>query len=350
MKKSDIIPTIQQKPKLWDHFTRKEEYNPSLTDQYERFPYYLSTYRDIFEPSVSRHLIQSGYKPEYPDGKKFAVCLTHDIDGVYRSFFSKGYHIARSVYSRNFSEIKKNLRYLFNKKYSYYNFNVIMDLEERYGATSSFYFLALVPGDQDYSYDIADLQDTLHSIRDRGWEVGLHGGHEAYDSYETICTEKKRLESVLGSPVTGYRNHYLHFRVPNTWEHLAKAGFLYDATFGYADCAGFRNGMCHPFRPYNLKTDQEINIIELPLIVMDCTLFAAYMRLDAPAAWTLIQRLIDTVADLRGVFTLLWHNTYLIEDSSELKLYEKILAYCQERGAWMTSGDEIINWWITNNE
>lgn len=54
--------------------------------------------------------------------------------------------------------------------------------------------------------------------------------------------KKRRLEEVLGKKVVGYRNHYLRFRVPDTWELLSKAGFKYDTTFGYSDCAGFRNG------------------------------------------------------------------------------------------------------------
>ena len=28
-------------------------------------------------------MVENGLRPEYPDGKKFAVCLTHDIDVVY---------------------------------------------------------------------------------------------------------------------------------------------------------------------------------------------------------------------------------------------------------------------------
>ena len=34
---------------------------------------------------------------------------------------------------------------------------------------------------------------------------------------------------------------------------------------------------------------------------------------------------------------------YLVND--KLKFYEKILKYCYEKGAWMTSGGEICEWW-----
>ena len=339
----EYLEQIKSRPELWDHFTRKEEYNPEFRDQYDRFPYYLSKTRDIFQPNVSEFLIDSGYKPEYPDGKRFAVCLTHDIDSVFRTIPEIGLNSAKSLYKRDLNGFSRSLKGIFNKRNPLCNFEEIMDLEDKYGAKSSFYFLALQPGDQDYSYDIMDLKDDIRNIQNRGWEVGLHGGHDAHNSYEKICDEKKRLEDALGSRVVGYRNHYLHFRVPDTWEHLAKAGFLYDTTFGYADCAGFRNGMCHPFRPYNLDTDAVIDILEIPLVVMDGTLFSSYMRLTPDEALSQVKCLIDRVAECRGVFTLLWHNSMFLDGTIEKETYGKILEYCYEKNAWMTSGEEIYN-------
>ena len=116
------------------------------------------------------------------------------------------------------------------------------------------------------------LSQRSVKIIDRGWEVGLHGGHTAYLNAQEMKIKKERLEKVTHQPVLGYRNHYLRFKVPDTWEYLSKAGFQYDTTLGYADCAGFRNGMCHPFRPFNLNTNHEIDILEIPLTVMDGSL------------------------------------------------------------------------------
>ena len=172
--------------------------------------------------------------------------------------------------------------------------------------------------------------------------MDLHGGHTAYNTLDEIKEKKKRLENVLGKTVIGYRNHFLKFKVPDTWELLSKAGFKYDTTFGYADCVGFRNGMCHPFKPFNLNTGKEIDILEIPLTVMDCTLFD-YMRLDFDKAWDVTKMLIDRVEKHKGIITILWHNTYMVND--KLKFYEKILNYCYEKKAWMTSGEEIEKWW-----
>ena len=341
-----MIEKLKQNKELWDLFTRKEEYNPLMLDKYDRFPYYLSKYRNIFEPEVSKFLIENGLEVEYPERKKFAVCLTHDIDVVYLSKQSIILGAAKSLLIQH--QIKTALQipfYNINKNWNpWWNFKDIMALEEKYGAKSSFYFLTLNKGDLDFNFKVEDLEHEIGNIADNSWEVGLHGGHNAYNNFDEIEEKKKRLEKVLGKKVVGYRNHFLKFKVPDTWELLSKAGFKYDATFGYADCVGFRNGMCHPFRPFNLDTGKEIDILEIPLTIMDCTLFD-YMKLDMEGAWKITKLLIDTVERYNGVITILWHNTYMAGEN--LKFYEKILKYCYEEGAWMTSGEEI---WKVNTD
>lgn len=343
-----MIEKLKQNKELWDLFTRREEYTPLFLDQYDRFPYYLSRDRNILEPEVSKFLIENGLNVEYPEGKRFAVCLTHDIDAVYpyTSKLGIAYITLKSLKERQLKNALKVPFYTINKKWNpWWNFKDIMSLEEKYGAKSSFYFLTLNNGDLDFNFEVEDLKHEMSNIADKGWEVGLHGGHEAYNSLEEIKEKKKKLEDVLGKKVVGYRNHYLKFKVPDTWTLLEKAGFKYDTTFGYADCVGFRNGMCHPFKPFNLVTNEEIDIWEIPLTIMDCTLFD-YMRLDLIKAWDVTKKLIDTVEKYNGVITILWHNTYMVGEM--LNFYEKILRYCREKEAWMTSGEEICEWWKKN--
>ncbi len=336
----EMHESIQKDPALWDHFCRKEEYQPSLRDTNNRFPYYASTCRTIFRPVVSEYLVDNGYHAEYPEGKPFAVCLTHDIDMVYVPVLEKGVDVLKQAAHGRFNRSIASLKTVHAKKHPYTNFNDIMKLEEQYQAQSSFYFMALDPGDRDYEYSVHDMAGELGEIQDRGWEVGLHGGPEGYCDLPKLIAEKKRLEKVTGKPVTGCRNHFLNFIVPDSWELMKNAGFTYDCSFGYADCAGFRNGMCHPFRPYNLNTGTGIDILEIPLVIMDDSLSGAYMRLDTGTAWDLTRRLIDTVARCHGVVTLLWHNTTLAGE--ERTFYKKILEYCSAQDAWMTSGEQII--------
>jgi hypothetical protein len=336
-----MIEKIKENKELWDLYTRKEEYDSLYRDKWDRFAYYMSGERDIMRPKVSEYLFSKGMEPHYPEDKPFAVCLTHDIDIVYPTKTGALFEMVKT--GKNL-QVKKASDHLLSavqkKKSKWWNFSEIIALEEKYDAKSSYYFMAQKKGELDHRYELSEVRTEMGNITDQGSEIGLHGGHTAYNNYEHLTEQKKRLEKALGRKVTGYRNHFLHFSVPDTWELLAKAGFGYDATYGYADMIGFRSGMCHPYKPYNLKTEREIDMIEIPLTVMDGTLFD-YMRLDQRTAWEMTKKLIDTVAENRGVFTLLWHNTYMMGDMK--KFYEKILAYCREKDAWMTSCQSLCD-------
>ena len=338
-----VYEELKQNKELLDLFTRKEEYSLEQSDKYNRFAYAFSSYKNILEPNVSKFLVENGLETDYPENKKFAVCLTHDVDEIYPPL---SHTLLSSLYymkNLNFNGLKDQLFWkIKGKEYSpYWNFKEIMNLEEKYGAKSTFYFLATDKDIRRFRYNIEDLENELVSIVDRDWEVGLHGGYYAYNNLEEMETEKKRLEKVLGKEVIGYRNHYLRFKVPDTWEMLAKAGFKYDTTFGYEDTVGFRNGMCHPFKPFNLNGNREVDILEIPLIVMDGALFSSVNSFEG--AWRTTKRLIDTVEKYNGVLTLLWHSNVFNCPYREKwsKMYEKILKYCYEKNAWMTSGEEL---------
>jgi peptidoglycan/xylan/chitin deacetylase (PgdA/CDA1 family) len=338
---------LKQNQGIWDLFTRKEEYSPEELDKHGRFLCSESDLKSALKPAVSKYLIEHGMKVKFPENKNFAVCLTHDVDDIYPPFSHSLLSSAHCLKNLDFRGSAAHLFWKFEGKERspYINLSQIMDLEASYGGKSSFYFIATETDPLRFRYNVEDIENILGEIYDRGWEVGLHGGYYSYDSTEAIKNEKKRLETVLGKKILGFRNHYLRFKTPDSWEILANSGFKYDSTFGYSRSVGFRNGMCHPFRPYNLKEDREIEILEIPLIIMDVALFATSKSFEE--AWEYTKNLIDTTESLNGVITLLWHNFVFGCGFRRdwVKLYEKILQYCSGRGAWITSGEEIYRWW-----
>lgn len=338
----DMIDLLKQDEETWDLYTRREEYERTERDRYDRFPYYQSRHRDVLVPRASQVLMEHGFSCEYPESRPFAVCLTHDIDTVYRPLRSKGLEVIKALKAGDLSQAGRIIPQMRSKKHPEWNFEEIIKLEESYDACSSFYFMALEKGEREYAYAIEDLEQEMCSIQDKGCEIGLHGGCDAYRDLDSLKREKQHLESVLNQKVVGYRNHYLKFRVPETWELLERAGFLYDTTLGYPDCIGFRNGMCHPFQPFNINTARKMEILEIPLVVMDLTVLS-YMRLNEKLIWERIEHLFNVAERYHGVITILWHNSSTTGTS--LRLYRKILEHCHDRGAWMTSGKEIDVWW-----
>ena len=342
------IDQLKESKHLWELFTRKEEYDAILHDRYDRFPAYMSSRGiNVLVPEVSEFIIKNNMQIEYPENRKFAICLTHDVDVLQIPKVEIVIDAVKSLYHFQITETLRKSFYHLNNEYNpLWNFREIMALEENYDAKSSFYFMGLDKGDQDFNYRLEDLRSEMGNILNQGWEIGLHGGHKAFNNIEVLKNEKDRLEAMLGKRVIGFRSHYLRFKTPDTWELLKEAGFRYDTTFGYGDCVGFRNGMCHPFKPFNLNTNTRIDILEIPLALMEFTLGDTYMRLDAKMSWEVAKNLIDITEKNGGVFTVLWHNTSMMGD--ELRLYRKILDYGREKNAWMTSGKEIFEYWDKN--
>jgi peptidoglycan/xylan/chitin deacetylase (PgdA/CDA1 family) len=345
MKKPDLL--LRQNDYLWDLYTKKEEYGTIQLDRYGRFSSQSSSQKKIESPEISQFLFEQGWVPEYPDNKKFAVCLTHDVDEIYPPWHHMFSSCISSLMKFRLRECNNQWLWKFKGKESspYWNFREIMNLERKYDAKSTFYFLATDRDVLRFRYSLDDLKDELGFIHDSGWEIGLHGGYYSYDNADEIIKEKKRIELLINSEITGYRSHYLRFRVPDTWKVLIEAGFTYDSTFGYADRMGFRNGTCYPFNPYDVQEKKELDILEIQMNSMDTTLFDTSRNYQD--AWMRMKHLIDTVMGYNGVITINWHSTAFNCPfmAQREQMYKDILEYCYQKNAWMTNGSDLVQWW-----
>lgn len=331
---------------LWQIFTAQQEYAPPFRDRFGRFPFSLAG-NNVLEPVVSQYLSKEGFKPRYPDSKRFAVCVSHDVDLLFKQKWAPKTLVAQQLRSLargdlrrfmyNFQETKRHIDPL-------YDLENVLEIGARYGTKSTFNFLALSPEEEDFNYRLEEIQPQLERVKSQGGEIALHGGHQAYRNVLKVKKEKEYLEQQAGLVIKGYRNHYLRFETPLTWRVLKEAGFSYDSTFGHAGSIGFRNGMCYPFFPFDVAEDAYIELCEIPLMVMDESLFS-YMKLDKETALSVCRQMVDQIEEVGGVFTLLWHNNYMQEERGEI--YESILENLHERGAWFATSTELVEWWTS---
>ncbi|MGV8108374.1 hypothetical protein [Methanospirillum sp.] len=70
-----------------------------------------------------------------------------------------------------------------------------------------------------------------------------------------------------------------------------------------------------------IDSRKEIDIVELPLNVMDMSLFQHDMRLDLDGAWRIVKEMINLVHQCGGVFVVNWHNSWLEQGSDERWIY-----------------------------
>ena len=166
------------------------------------------------------------------------------------------------------------------------------------------------PREGDYDLDAHDVRALIGELRELGAEFGIHPGYATLGDPARLAAEKARLDAALGTGRYGGRQHWLRFRAPDTWRHWAAAGLTYDSTMGFADREGFRCGTSHPFRPFDVEQDREIDVLEVPLIAMDATL-RHYRKLTPEATRARLLELAGACRRVGGTFTLLWHNSSL---------------------------------------
>ncbi len=164
---------------LWDLFVFKGE---SLNNEAYMDVKNVSSDRLFLKPFMSDYLVQNGLEIEYPEGKQFAVCLTHDVDDIYPP---PKYTALMTLYSTgrlDYKDVKKQLWWKLagNAHSPFINFREIMEIEAAYGARSSFYFMAADRDILRFRYNVEDLDGMLGTIVDCGSEVGLHGGYYTY--------------------------------------------------------------------------------------------------------------------------------------------------------------------------
>ena len=279
----------------------------------------------------------------WPNNKTFAVCLTHDVDRVKKTY----------QYFTHFVKTLKpyHLFSIFQNEEPYWNFEGIIEIENKYKVKSTFFFLnetkppdllhpqrwALSIG--RYNFHEEKITGIIQKLHDGGWEIGLHGSYESYNDKDLLKKEKKELEDVLGDDVTGIRQHYLNLKIPKTWKIQEEVGFKYDATFGYRDSLGFRDKKYCPFHPLNNA------FLAIPLAISDGALFSNYK--NEAEIRKICLSLINTAETQKGLLTILWHQRVFNENEFPYwsTVYENLIEECKKRGAWITTAGEIEQWW-----
>jgi hypothetical protein len=139
----DILDMLKQNSDLWDLYTQKEEYNNLRLDQYGRFPFSSSKNQKITDPQVWRFLVNNGLHYNYPNGKQFAICLTHDVDDIYPPLIHTLASTVNCIKKLDIKEISNQwIKQLRKKRNSpYKNFTQIMEIEDKYNAKINILFL-----------------------------------------------------------------------------------------------------------------------------------------------------------------------------------------------------------------
>lgn len=234
----------------------------------------------------------------WPDGKRFAAILTHDVEGPA----------------------------------GVANVRQIIEIERRHGFVSSWNFVA-----EWYPIEAG----LLDHVRAASCEVGLHAiKHDCklFESRSAFEAELPAIHRYLAEwDAAGFRSPATHRNA----DWMPELGALYDSSFPDTDPFEPQSGGCCSILPYFLG-----DLVELPItLVQDHTLWEI-LRQDTIEHWT---RKSDWIAANGGLINLITHPDYL-DTPARLRMYEEFLEYLgAQQGGWYTLPREVASWWRTRD-
>lgn len=241
-------------------------------------------------------------KPLWPNNKKFAVALTHDVDTL-----------------EGFKSI-----------------NQFMEIEKRYNMRSTWYIVS------NY-YPLA--KSTLNNLKEQGHEIGWHGyNHDNKIAYLKKESIKKRIKKSMlffkQNNVKGFRSPSL-LTTPILEKEISKI-LLYDSSTVDTDPFLADNpsrGCCSVF-PFH-KNNQLIIPITVP---MDASLICA--GFSSEEIYNLWIKKIDWIKSIGGVAVITTHTEkHYSANKQMLTIYEKLLKHLSKEDAWIVTMAEIAEWW-----
>ncbi len=322
-------------------------------------------------PQTQRQGTKQFGSRQWPHGASFALFLSHDVDQIHDlelfRVLADVNHVRRLLSQGENGNvalaIRRIARSLLRPKPAEQDFKTIIEIESRHGFRSTWFLLHdkyWARQGSRYSFACPEIQRIARMILDAGGELGVHGGYYRLNNAALYRESMDAIEKYFGVRPCGIRNHLLRFSEPETWRAQEAAGFAYDATYGKPDHLGALGGRHFPFFPTDSAVSElprrlegspdsqptTLNILELPITVMDVTVFR-YHKQEGKGALETAWQAIEPTIQAGGLVSLLWHNNYFNEPEywDWQMVYEELLARLAALQPWCTTGAEINNWW-----
>ncbi len=169
----------------------------------------------------------------------------------------------------------------------------------------------------------------LRTIHENQAEIGYHSGYEAGGNPDQMRAEYGKLCNRVGQKVEFHRSHYLRYMEGVTFPMLEELGIKIDSTVAWAEQTGFRAQTCRPYPLFDITLNRKLNILEIPLAVMDTQPFG-YMKLDVEASIDDATSIVDTVIRHRGI--MVWNFHHHIYDEIDAPGWHHLLEAAFEMG------------------
>jgi hypothetical protein len=298
--------------------------------------------------------------PRWPGDARAAASMSHDVDYPEVVRWLEPLRIVRR---RGLRASGPAVDVLLGRR-THWHFGSWMDLEERNGVHSAFYFAStqghLVKyalGTPDPLYDVRSTKFArlFDQLADRGFEIGLHASYRACERSDGIAAEKAALERAARRDVAGCRHHYWHLSPEDPESTLLQheeAGLAYDTSLAHERFLGWRRGLSWPFFPFHQGQRRELKTLQLPPAWMDDQLFG-YRSHNPGERIEVLRRLVDRAIVQRGCFVVDIHE-YVFDDvlfPGWSRTYGDLLEHLAARSdVWIETPARVAEHWARRHE
>ncbi|MCB2379183.1 hypothetical protein LGH70_16410 [Hymenobacter sp. BT635] len=349
---ADIIAAAFYLLSGWQEFFSDER------DQHGRFPYSASVqhrygfvavpvvnyYFDVLKTAVEHVSGQVLVPRRWATEAPFAAFITHDIDNLRSAWKAPA---KAALQRRDWLGFGRQIWQHVTKPDAWNNLELVHKTVASYGAKSTFFFLpehrSAANGTPNADYAVEKAWSRIApAIGDA--EVGLHGSIGRATHGGNLKREEHRLQRCTGHDVKGSRFHYLSWEPRMTPILLDSLLFRYDTTLGFAEHFGFRNSYCLPFHLFDFEQGRPYRFLEIPLNVMDATLYHPhYLRLAPGEILPALQPMFEEIERFGGVCTVLWHNENFdpANEHNGPQQFHAIMQYLRGRQVAFVNGLDI---------
>jgi len=330
-----------------DPFWHPGRFSTTLRYVYPFFDSYIDCLLGALKASAL--LPQDFSRPSpWPENAEFAVGLSHDIDIFRRKVPGSLVMLAKSVFSDEIpGGFAGSIRGLADSVTSmlpgvvnpYRQLSKWREIED---AATYFVFSGKRRSRKDPKYKPAHVARRLRQVDSKSYEIGLHNGIGTFGDPEHLAAQKQRLAETFKAEILGIRPHYLDCRYPAFWR--SASDFEYASSVGSDAMPGFTSGINFPFFGFDFDTAERLDVLELPIGLMDCALFG--IENDAVRERS-VDTMIKTCRANHGLLVLDWHNRTAYEPDFPgwFNAYCSILEKARAEGAYLAPLGQIARWW-----
>ena len=152
--------------------------------------------------------------------------------------------------------------------------------------------------------------ELIRRIQEKGYPVGIHPSYTSYLDEGRVQFETKKLQEILQNTVLSSRQHFLRYRLPDTFQFLMNTGIQAEYSLVNYQTGGFRTGMAIPYPWFDLSQNKVTSLILHPTQLMDVTL-TQYLQLNPEEGIAYAQKWVEATWAVGGEFVLLMHNDTL---------------------------------------